>query len=112
MLVQLKFSPQAASADPAQAKQQKIMFYFMAGFFSLLFYNAPSGLNLYILTSNVIGFLENQRIRKNLEAHPERPAPKKKAKPGWWAQWQKKLEKFAKEHEAQSARSAKKAKRK
>jgi len=54
MLLQQMFSPQSAptpDADPAQVKQQKIMMYLMTVFMGLIFYNAPSGLNLYILTS-------------------------------------------------------------
>jgi len=112
MQIQQRFTPQAGASDPAQAKQQKIMFYFMSVFFTLVLYNAPSGLNLYILTSNIIGFLENRRIRRHMEEQPAAPAQKKSRKPGRWEQWRKKLESIAKDYEAKSAKSAKRGKHK
>ncbi len=120
MLLQQKFQPQAAEAmaDPAQAKQQKFIFYFMAVFFALILYNAPSGLNLYILTSNVIGFFENRRIRQHLEEEEKAyPGGKRPRKESFWSRWQKKLEVKAKQWEAEekvkqaAKQEAKKAKR-
>jgi len=50
--------------DP-MAQQQKI-FAFMTIFFGFLFYNFPSGLNLYILSSNLLGMAEQYRIKKHI----------------------------------------------
>jgi YidC/Oxa1 family membrane protein insertase len=47
------------------AQQQKIM-NFMMVFFGFMFYNFPSGLNLYILSSNLLGMFEQYLIRKNI----------------------------------------------
>jgi YidC/Oxa1 family membrane protein insertase len=110
MMVQQKFSPQAAPADPAQAKQQKFMFYFMSVFMLLIFYNGPSGLNLYILTSNLIGFLENNRIKKHLEKEEQKaPIDRKgrKAKGSWWEMLAKKFEKMAEGYEKNKKAKAK-----
>jgi len=109
MILQQKFSPQSApaDADPAQAKQQKFMFYFMGIFFGLLFYNAPSGLSLYILTSNFIGIFETRRIRRHLEEEAKNPPKAKKATPNWLAKMRDRMEKIAKEYEAEKEKSAK-----
>jgi len=47
------------------AQQQKIMTFMMV-FFGFIFYNFPSGLNLYILSSNLLGMIEQHRIRKHI----------------------------------------------
>jgi YidC/Oxa1 family membrane protein insertase len=46
-----KMTPQPAGVDPAQAK----MMMFMPLMFGMFFYNLPSGLVLYYLTSNLVG---------------------------------------------------------
>ncbi len=64
-----------------QAQMQKMMGFMMV-FMGLIFYNFPSGLNLYILTSNLLGILEQWQIRKHIrekEASGELLKPKKKA---------------------------------
>ncbi len=112
MLLQQKFmaQPTAPDADPAQAKQQKIMFYFMGVFFGLILYNAPSGLNLYILTSNFLGVIENKRIRKHLEEEKNKPSRPKKQREGTslWGKLQKKMEQMAREYEEQRKAKSKK----
>ena len=114
MLLQQKFMAQPTSpdADPAQAKQQKIMFYFMGIFFGLILYNAPSGLNLYILTSNFLGVIENKRIRKHLEEEKNKPVTPSKQRRGdsWWAKLQKKMEQMAREYEEQQKKNKSKNK--
>ncbi|MFQ5425314.1 MAG: YidC/Oxa1 family insertase periplasmic-domain containing protein [Phycisphaerae bacterium] len=63
-----------------QAQMQKMMGFMMV-FMGLIFYNFPSGLNLYILTSNLLGILEQWQIRKHIrekEASGELLKPKKK----------------------------------
>ena len=74
MMLQQKMTPTAASMDPAQARQQKNMMYFMTGFFLLMFYNQPSGLNLYIMTSTFAGVAEQMVIRKHIREKEEAAA--------------------------------------
>ncbi|MHC4715906.1 MAG: YidC/Oxa1 family insertase periplasmic-domain containing protein [Planctomycetota bacterium] len=68
MFLQQKFSPQAAAsaAGGQKASTQKQMMYFMTVFFLLIFYNMPSGLNLYIMTSTFAGVAEQYVIRKHI----------------------------------------------
>ncbi len=78
-------NPEAAAAtgNPDQLEQQRKMMMFMSVFFIFLLYNAPSGLNLYIMASNIFGIIEQWRIRKHmaeLEAR-EASAPPKPAEP-------------------------------
>ncbi|MFW6065238.1 MAG: YidC/Oxa1 family insertase periplasmic-domain containing protein, partial [Planctomycetota bacterium] len=69
MALQSKFNPQMsaqASMSPEQAKQQKMMKYMFPVFFLFIFYQMPSGLNLYIMTSTFVGVAEQYLIRKHL----------------------------------------------
>jgi YidC/Oxa1 family membrane protein insertase len=61
-------SPGAAQSDTAaaQMEQQRKMMMFMSGFFVLMLYGAPSGLNLYIMASNFFAIFEQWRIRKHI----------------------------------------------
>ncbi len=113
MLLQQKFmaQPTAPDADPSQAKQQKVMFYFMGIFFGFILYNAPSGLNLYILTSNFLGVIENKRIRKHLADEQEKGISPKKRAPSLWARFQKRIETYAADYEQQRTRASKKKKK-
>ena len=93
--VQQKFSPTAAAAGSGQqAATQKQMMYMMPAFMLLIFYNAPSGLTLYIMASSLVGVCEQHFIRKHLKHREEekqaaevvvktrvRGKKKKKAKP-------------------------------
>jgi YidC/Oxa1 family membrane protein insertase len=104
MILQQKLAPQtppSPDADPAQIKQQKFIFYFMSLFMGLIFYNAPSGLTLYILTSTLLGVVESKRIRKHLEEEEKKPKTPKKPGTGnsWWSNIQKKMESYASEYE-------------
>lgn len=66
-------NPQAASSgNPDQLEQQRKMMIFMSIFFVLILYNAPSGLNLYIMVSNFCGIFEQWRIREHLKQEDER----------------------------------------
>ncbi len=60
--------PSAATADPQVAQQQKMMMIMMPIMFPLMLYKAPSGLNLYIMTSVSAGALEQYYIRKHIKA--------------------------------------------
>ena len=70
MFLQMKMSPQTAQAAPdsPQAKQSKMMSYMMPVMMLFIFYNVPSGLNLYIMTSTFAGVAEQKVIRKHIEA--------------------------------------------
>jgi len=70
MYLQMKFSPQAqmTQANPQAAQQQKMMMYMMPVMMLLFFYSAPSGLNLYIMTSTFGGLIEQKYIRKHIKA--------------------------------------------
>jgi len=63
--VQQSFQPK--SEDP-QVRQTQTMMKFMGVFFSLIFYNMPSGLVLYFVFSNALGLLESWLIRRGLKA--------------------------------------------
>ncbi|MBN2019327.1 MAG: YidC/Oxa1 family insertase periplasmic-domain containing protein [Sedimentisphaerales bacterium] len=65
--LQQKLTPQqAASPDPQTAQQQKIMMLMMTIMFPLMLYKAPSGLNLYIMTSVFGGVVEQYFIKKHI----------------------------------------------
>ena len=89
--IRLQPQPTVAMSDE-QKQQQKIMQTMMVGLFPIFLYSAPSGLNLYIITSTVWGILESKLIRKQVKAQEEWEAAnpelvKKKEKPtgGWRA---------------------------
>jgi YidC/Oxa1 family membrane protein insertase len=88
MYAQQRLTPQP-TADPDQARQQKMMMSFMTVFLLLVLYSAPAGLTLYIFTSMLLGSVESWYLRKKFNppaagagsgkpAGPEPPAPKKK----------------------------------
>ncbi len=122
MYIQQKLMPKTtppASGQSDQAgqmqKQMQAMMPLMSVFMILIFYNMPSGLNLYIMTSSLLGALEQWHIRKHVEAEKERiadtppatapgatPTPKKPRGPSF-------LERLAKKaDEAQKLRSRRK----
>jgi YidC/Oxa1 family membrane protein insertase len=67
---QQKYTPKPPALTPEQQSQQKMM-QWMTLLFPLFLYNAPSGLNLYILTSGAVGALENKRIRDHIKQRDE-----------------------------------------
>jgi len=62
------------SDQAAQAQQMQKMMPYMTLVFGLLFYNMPSGLNLYIGASSFFGTIEQWRIRKHIEKIKDQPA--------------------------------------
>jgi YidC/Oxa1 family membrane protein insertase len=66
---------------PDQMAQQQKMMNFMMIFFGLMFYNLPSGLNLYFLTSNLLGMLEQYIIKKEIRRKEARGDFEVKQKP-------------------------------
>jgi YidC/Oxa1 family membrane protein insertase len=70
--LQQKLMPsQAAAANPQAAQQQKMMMIMMPLMFPLLLYNAPSGVNLYIMASTFAGVIEQYVIRKHVREKEE-----------------------------------------
>jgi len=109
--------------DPME-QQQKMMPYMM-GFMGFLFYNSPSGLNLYIWVNSLLGVVEQFQIRrviKRMEAAGQLVDKKPPAdggpgsglmprstggssRPGWFANLQKKVEAMQQQAEAQRDRT-------
>jgi YidC/Oxa1 family membrane protein insertase len=69
MYLQMKrsTSQSMAAANPQAQQQQKMMMYMMPAIMLLFFYNAPTGLNLYIMASTFGGLIEQHFIRKHLK---------------------------------------------
>ncbi|MBI2425499.1 MAG: membrane protein insertase YidC [Candidatus Hydrogenedentes bacterium] len=59
MVLSFKLTPQAG---PIQNPQQKMMMTIMPVFFSFICYSMASGLNLYILTSTLLGIVQNKFV--------------------------------------------------
>ncbi len=59
-------SQAAASTNPQMAQQQKMMMIMLPLMFPLMLYKAPSGLNLYIMSSVSAGVVEQYFIRKHI----------------------------------------------
>src|SRR5436305_15152984 len=70
--IQQKFQPQPVATTPEQAQQQKMMKWMSIFLFPLFLYNQPSGLNLYIFTSTLIGIFESKRIRDHIKEKEDR----------------------------------------
>ena len=72
MFLQAKLNPQMNAATATKTKeqetQQKMMRYMMPAMMLLFFYNAASGLTLYIMTSTFAGVIEQIIIRRHIEA--------------------------------------------
>lgn len=91
-----KTDAEGKPAPDPMAQQQKMMSFMMV-FFGFLFYNFPSGLNLYILSSNLLGMVEQYRIKKHIREKEEagefevkKPAEESRAgKPSLWSRLQK-----------------------
>lgn len=64
------FMPMPPAATPEQASQQKMQ-RGMSLIFPLMFYNLPSGLNLYYLTSTSLGIIESKIVRDHIRQHEE-----------------------------------------
>jgi YidC/Oxa1 family membrane protein insertase len=60
-----------ASTNPQMAQQQKMMKIMMPLLFPLMLYTAPSGVNLYIMSSTFAGVIEQHVIRKHIREKEE-----------------------------------------
>lgn len=115
MYFQQRFMPKAAKAEkrkdmkPDQLAQQQKMMSIMTVFFGVVLYNAPSGLNLYIMSSNVLGMIEQWRIRAHVREQEARavsappPAAEEPKKTTWLGRLQKMAEE-AKKHQPKAKR--------
>ncbi|HSW45662.1 MAG TPA: membrane protein insertase YidC [Phycisphaerae bacterium] len=84
-MLQTKFMPKSTTPQPEGAPDQRKMMMFMSVLFVFILWNAPSGLNLYIMSSNFFGIAEQSRIRKHikeLEARKDEEDAKRRAKTG------------------------------
>lgn len=68
---QLMPSQANASTNPQMAQQQKMMKIMMPLLFPLMLYTAPSGVNLYIMSSTFAGVIEQHVIRKHIREKEE-----------------------------------------
>jgi len=73
MVLSFKLSPTSVVQNP----QQKIMMTIMPVFFGVISYQFSAGLNLYVLTSTVLGIVQQQFARMG---DPPKPPEKKKKK--------------------------------
>ncbi len=71
MVLQQKFTPMQAATSPEQKQQQRMMMIMMPVMMLVFFYNAPSGLTLYIMISTAAGVVESHVIRKHLKEKEE-----------------------------------------
>jgi YidC/Oxa1 family membrane protein insertase len=73
-----------APADPNsmtdQQRQQKAMGTMMTVFFTIMFYNFPSGLNIYWLSSILLGILQQWWTAKQMKNLPLKQPVKESAK--------------------------------
>lgn len=86
-----KYQPQPVATTEQQRQQQQMMKYMSIFMFPLFLYASPSGLNLYIFTSTLIGIFESKRIRDHIKEKEDaekagvvivdEPAPKKGDRP-------------------------------
>jgi YidC/Oxa1 family membrane protein insertase len=59
-------SQSTAATNPQVAQQQKMMMIMMPLMFPLMLYKAPSGVNMYIMSSTFAGVVESYVIRKHI----------------------------------------------
>ena len=72
--LQQKLTPMqqaSAATNPQMAQQQKIMNIMMPLMFPLMLYTAPSGVNLYIMSSTFAGVIEQYVIKKHIREKEE-----------------------------------------
>ncbi len=103
-------SPGQSEEQAAQSAQMQKMMPYMSLVMGVIFYNMPSGLNLYIAASSTFGMIEQKRIRAHIEDLKKLPPPTPKAKDpnkvkktGWFA----KLQGMAEEAQKNQAKGGK-----
>lgn len=84
-----KLDAEGKPLPDAMAQQQKMMSYMMV-LMGVMFYNFPSGLCIYILSSNLLGMAEQYYIRKHIKDKDSRgdfDRKKNPREPGMFARW-------------------------
>lgn len=78
MWLQSRMSSTAPKGQPLteQQKQQKMMSNMMMVMFTVMFYNFPSGLNIYWLSSMLLGILQQWWVNQSLEKMPQAASAK------------------------------------
>ena len=76
-----KPSPNATEQQIQQQQMMQKMAPLMSIMMLVIFYKAPSGLTLYIMSSSLFGTIEQYLIRKNIKRHEEAGTLHKPAKP-------------------------------
>jgi len=66
-----KPNPNATEQQKAQQEMMQKMIPLMSVMMLIFFYNAPSGLNLYIMFSSLFGWIEQKRIRAHIKEREE-----------------------------------------
>jgi YidC/Oxa1 family membrane protein insertase len=64
----------AAATSPQMAQQQKMMMIMLPLMMPLVLYNAPSGVNLYIMASTFAGVIEQYVIKKHIDRNEHEEA--------------------------------------
>ena len=111
-----KPNPNMTDQQRAQQEMMQKMMPLMSIMMLIFFYNAPSGLNLYIMFSSLFGWIEQRRIRAHIQEREEtgtlhrkpsqaNPAPKKK-RPGDMSFFEK-LQKMAEDAQKKQAKRKK-----
>lgn len=75
MYLQQRFTsklPKDASKLSDTQKQQKMMGNMMAVLFTVMFYNFPSGLNIYFMLSTLLGIAQQMWMMKKMSAEPKK----------------------------------------
>jgi membrane protein insertase Oxa1/YidC/SpoIIIJ len=76
MVISMKFTPTAAIQNP----QQKMMMTIMPVIFAVFCYPLAAGLNLYVLTSTVLGIVQTALVKSGKPAEVPEPVKKREAK--------------------------------
>ena len=72
--------PKDAKDLSESQKQQKMMGNMMSIVFTVMFYGFPSGLNIYFISSTLLGILQQWFLAKKTKAEPTQPVLVKKNK--------------------------------
>jgi YidC/Oxa1 family membrane protein insertase len=110
-------SPNMSDEQRQQQEMMQKMMPLMSIMMLLIFYNMPSGLNLYIMFSSLFGWLEQVKIRRDIKRHeadgtlfaapkpPDKPDDDKRkpGKPSWFDRIQKLAEESQKAQRTQRA---------
>ncbi|HSX26924.1 MAG TPA: YidC/Oxa1 family membrane protein insertase, partial [Chlamydiales bacterium] len=75
MFLQNKFTsklPKDASQLTDAQKQQKMMGHMMSILFVVMFYNFPSGLNIYFMLSTLLGVAQQAWMMKKMQSTPKK----------------------------------------